>query len=65
MGVGLAGDPVFPVTGESATGDDAVDVDMQSEVLAPGVQDHDDPQFRAQVLGVSPKGLEGVSGRVE
>ena len=56
---------MFPVTGESATGDDAVDVDMQSEVLAPGVQDHDDPQFRAQVLGVSPKGLEGVSGRVE
>ena len=39
------------VCGESACGDGAVNVGMQQQVLPPGMQNADDPDFRAQVLG--------------
>ena len=56
---------MFAVPGESTAGDDAVDVDMLSQCLAPGVQNHDDAQFGPEVFRVSSEGLEGLGGGVE
>ena len=48
---------------ERSAGDDAVDVRVVVQRLAPGMQDHDDAQFAVpQVLG---KGLEGLGGERE
>ena len=44
---------MFTVPGQPATGDDAVNMEVLSEVLTPGVQDHDDAQFGPEVLGVT------------
>ena len=38
------GEPPFPVRAQAAVGDDAVGMDVLPEVLAPGVQHHDDAE---------------------
>ncbi len=40
------------VRGESAGGNDTVDVGMQEHVLSPGVERADDAYLRSQVFGV-------------
>ena len=45
-------DPAFMVRGESARWNQAMDIGMEKEVLPPGVQDADEPNLRAESLGV-------------
>ena len=40
------------VRGESACWDQAVDMGMEKQVLPPGVQDADEPDLRAEALGL-------------
>src|ERR1022692_766756 len=56
-----AGDP-FPVGRESAAGDHAVQVGMQVQVLAPGVEDGEETDFGAQMLGIAGNREEGFGG---
>jgi len=51
------------VVGQHAAGDDAVDMRMVVERLAPGVEYHDDPQ--APAPAVLRKGLQGLGGNAE
>ena len=46
-----AGDPTAPVEREPAAGDDAMDVRVQHEVLAPGVQHRQHADFGPEVFG--------------
>jgi len=57
--------PVRPVSRDAAAGDDAVDVGMVLEVLAPGVQDGQDRDFGTEVLGRGGDLAEGLSRRLE
>jgi len=59
------GDPAGVVGGEGATGDDAVQVDVQAEVAAPGVQNGDDAGGAAEMTGVGGEGAQGRGGGLE
>jgi hypothetical protein len=53
------------VGGERAAGDDAVQMDMTRERLAPGVPDGGDTDLPAEVLGIAPEGLERGGSRLK
>ena len=56
MGRGV--DPARPVVGESAGGDEAVNVGMKVEVLAPGVKEGDKTDVGPQMFGIGGDGGE-------
>jgi hypothetical protein len=51
-------DPARPVVGESAGGDEAVNVGMKVEVLAPGVKEGDKTDVGPQMFGIGGDGGE-------
>ena len=55
---GPAGDPTLAIRRYAAARNDAVDMGMVIEVLAPGVQDGGDADVGAEVLGVGRDGRE-------
>jgi hypothetical protein len=50
---------------ETACGNDAVEVRMQSQVLPPGVQDAEEADLGSEVLGVGGNLKHGLSGAVD
>ncbi len=48
------GDPALLVRAQGSAGDDAVDVDVLSQILAPGVQHHGDAELAAEPRGLRP-----------
>src|ERR1700737_1600829 len=46
-------DPLRTIGGETAGWDQAVDVRMMEQILAPGMQDRKEPDLRSQVFGIS------------
>jgi hypothetical protein len=44
------GDPTLVVGGEAAAGNDAVEVGMEVQVLAPTMKDAEEPEFQPQTL---------------
>ena len=59
------GVPDGAVVGEAAAGDQAVNVGVQVEPLAPGVQDGEDADGAADEGGIAGDGDDGVAGRVD
>ena len=55
-------DPAGAVRGQGASGHDAVEMEMEQEGLAPGVEDGRDAELSAQVLGIARRGLERLAG---
>ncbi len=47
------GDPALLVRAQGSAGDDAVDVDVLSQILAPGVQHHGDAELAAEPAGIA------------
>jgi len=45
-------DPASKVRGESTGGNQTVNMRMEKQVLSPGVQDADEPDLRAELLGL-------------
>jgi len=60
-----AGHPASPVRGETAAGDDTVDVGMVQEILSPGVENTDNSYRRAEMLLVLCEFYEGLGGRAK
>ena len=60
----LGGDPPS-IGGERTAADHTVHVQMLTEVLAPGVEHHRDPDLAPEPLGISTEGLQGVRGRLK
>jgi hypothetical protein len=60
-----AGYPAAVVRRQTAAGDDAVEVGMVHEVLAPGMENSDHPYFGAEMFGVLGEFREGLGGRAE
>ena len=60
-----AGDPSRGVGGDAAAGDDAMDVGMMLEVLAPGVEDGQEADLGPEVLGIGGDLLQGLGGGPE
>ena len=56
------GEPAVLVRAQAAIGDDAVDMDVPSEVLAPGVQHHGDAELAAEPARIAAE-LEQGPGR--
>jgi hypothetical protein len=54
-------EPATMVRGESAGGNDAVDVGMQEQVLSPGMQDADHTDFTSQMFRVGCDFQQGLS----
>jgi hypothetical protein len=59
---GLGMDPRRTIEGETAGGNDAVDVGMVSEALGPGVKDGEEAEASAKKPGISSELEEGVGG---
>ena len=59
------GDPTGSVRGESAPGDNAMDMGMVPEVLAPGVQNPDTADLCAEMFRVLSKLRKGFGDRTE
>ena len=57
------GDPTLVVRSETATGNDAVKVRMEVQVLAPAMEDAEETEFYSQTFGGG--GEEGLSGGVK
>ena len=55
----------WPAGVQCTAGDQAVQVDMLAQVLAPGVQHRGHAQFTAQAFGVGGEGLERRPGTLE
>jgi hypothetical protein len=56
------GQPAGAVESKSAAGDDAVEMGMEEQVLAPGVEHRGDADVGAEVLGVPGEGEQGLGG---
>ena len=63
--VGPAGDPTGAIGRETATGDDAVQVRMMEQRLAPRVEDGEEADLGAEVLGIGGDRAQGLGGGVE
>ena len=62
--VGPAGDPLV-IRRQAAAGDDAVQVGMEQKVLAPGMEDGEEPHSRTQMFGIGGDGEQGFSAGAE
>ena len=60
--VGPAGDPVAAVWRQTATGDDAMQVRMMQQGLAPSVKDGEEAELGAEMYGVGSDGQQGFGG---
>ena len=56
-------DPARAIGGEPASGDQAVQVDMRTDLLAPGVQHGQEAKLRSQMAWVGGNGLQGLRNR--
>ena len=63
--VAHGGEPAPPVRAQAAVGDDAVDMDVLSQVLPPGVQHHGDAEFAAEPAGVAAELEQSPGGGLE
>jgi hypothetical protein len=63
--MGSAGNPAGLVGGESAAGDDAMQMRMKDQSLPPGVKDGEKTDLGAEMLGVGRNSLQGVGGGPE
>ncbi len=59
----LYGDPL-PVGTERPAADHTVHMQMLTEILAPRVEHHRDPDLAPEPLGIPTEGLQGVRGRL-
>ena len=59
-----AGDPARAVGDEAAAGDDAMQMRMMEQVLAPGVQHGEEADLGAQMLRIGGDGAQGLGGRL-
>ena len=59
--VGSAGDPALTIERDAAAWHDHVDVRMVGERRAPGVEDGEDADAGAEVLGIGRDGDQGLS----
>ena len=59
------GDPPRAVRGQGAAGDQAVQMEVLRESLAPRVEDRGDPDRAAEVSRVAPEGEQRVGGRAK
>lgn len=50
---------------QASAGDDAMQMRMMKQVLAPGVQHGEEADLGAQVLGVGSDGAQGLAGGTE
>jgi hypothetical protein len=55
----LGRNPALPVWRSGPACHPTVDMDVVFQGLAPGMQDHRDPEFPPEPRGVTPKGLQG------
>jgi hypothetical protein len=62
---GPAGDPSSAVWREPTAGDDAMQVGMMQQILAPSVQHGEEANLRAQVFGIGGDGAQGLGRRTE
>ena len=62
---GAAGDPAVACRSDAATGDDAVQVGVELELLPPRVQDGEETGLGAEVLGVGGDLAQGAGGGPE
>ena len=62
---GAAADPAVAVGSNAATGDDAVQVGVQLQSLPPGMQDGNEADLSAEVLGVGGEGAQSAGGGTE
>ena len=58
-------DPARAVSGQSTSGDDAMEVWVVEEGLGPGVEDGDESDVCAEVLGIGSELFEGLGSGVE
>ena len=59
------GEPAILVRAQAAIGDDAVDMDVLSEILSPGVQHHGDAEFTAEPAGIVAEFEQGAGRGLE
>ena len=59
------GHPPLSVRAQAAIGDDAVDMDVLSQILTPGVQHHGDSELAAEPAGIAAELEQGLGGRLE
>ena len=62
---GPAGDPAVAGGGDAAAGDDAVQVGVELQGLAPRVEDGEEAGFDAEVLGIGGDLAQGAGGGLE
>ena len=60
-----ARDPAVMVRGQAATGNDAVQVGMEVQVLPPTMEHGEEPGFHPQALGVAGNGEQGLGDSAE
>src|ERR1017187_2794855 len=60
-----ARDPTVIVWGETAAGDDAMQVGMKVKVLPPGMEYGEEPGFHPQALGIAGNGEQGLGDGAE
>ena len=60
----LGGDPL-PLGTECPAANHTVHMQMLTEILAPGVKHHRDPDLAPEPLGISTEGLQGLRGRLK
>ena len=60
----LGGDPP-PIGGERTAADHTVHMQVLTEILAPGVEHHRDPDLAPEPLGIPTEGLQGLRGRLK
>src|SRR5450756_2243063 len=58
-------DPSVMVRGQTAGGDDAMQVGMEVKVLPPGVEHVEEPGFHSQTLGAAGNGEQGIGDSAE
>jgi len=63
--VGSAADPTTAVGRETAAGDDAMQVRMMEQCLAPSVEDGEEAELCAEMLGIGGDRLQGLGCGVE
>lgn len=56
---GFATDPLGVIGADPASGHDTVDVGMKEQILSPGVENGEEPDFSAEAFRVGGDGLEG------
>jgi hypothetical protein len=62
---GPTGDPMAAIGRETATGDDAMQVRVMEQRLAPSVEDGEEAELSAEMLGIGGDCAQGFGGSVE